>query len=49
VSGLSAALFTGRGSAPTKLGGSHPSLGRGSVLVMLLKSRGMKECPTGLH
>jgi hypothetical protein len=47
--GSSATLLTGRGSTPMRHGGSHPSPGKGSDLVMLLKSRGMGEGPMGLH
>jgi hypothetical protein len=47
VPGSSVALLTGRGSAPTRSGGSHPSPGKGSGLVMSLKSRGTREGPTG--
>jgi hypothetical protein len=45
----SVALLTGRCSASTRSGGSHSSLGRGSGLAMLLKSRGMRKGPIGPH
>jgi hypothetical protein len=45
----STVLLTGRGSTSTRPGGSHPSPGKGSGLVMSLKSRGTEEGPTGPH
>jgi hypothetical protein len=45
----STVLLTGRGSTPTRPGGSHPPPGKGSGLVMSLKSRGMEEGPMGPH
>jgi hypothetical protein len=42
-------LLTRSGSTPMRLGGSHPSRGRGSGLFMSLKYRGTEEGPMGLH
>jgi hypothetical protein len=49
MSGSSIALLSERGSLSLRLGGSRPTLGKGSGLVMLLKSRGMGKGCTGLH
>jgi hypothetical protein len=49
VSRSSAVLLTSRGSSSTRSRGSHLSPRRGSGLAMLLKSRGMREGPTGPH
>jgi hypothetical protein len=42
---LSALLLMGRGSTPTRPGGTHLSLGKGSRLVLSLKSHGTEEGP----
>jgi hypothetical protein len=47
--GSSIALLTRRGSTSTRLGGSHLSTRKGSVLVMSLKTRGTEEGPMGLY
>jgi hypothetical protein len=42
-------LLFGGGSTSMRLGGSHSSPGKGSNLVVSLKSRGTGGNPTGLH
>jgi hypothetical protein len=49
MSGSSTALLSGGGSLSLRPRGSPLSLGEGSDLVMLLKSRGTGEGPTGPH
>jgi hypothetical protein len=49
VVGSSVALLTGRGSAPTRSGGSPSSPGKGFGLVTLLRSCGMREGPMGAY
>jgi hypothetical protein len=49
MSGSSTALLSGGGSSSLRPGGSRPSPGEGSDLVMSLKSRGTGEGPMGPH
>jgi hypothetical protein len=42
-------LLSGGGSSSLRLGGSRSSPGEGFDLVMLLKSHGIAEGPTGSH
>jgi hypothetical protein len=47
--GLSIVLLFGSGSSPLSPGGSPPSLGEGSNVVLSLKFRGRGGGPTGPH
>jgi hypothetical protein len=47
--GSSTALLSGKGRSSLRPGGSRPTPGEGSNLVMSLKSRGMGEGPMDPH